>query len=120
MKQKGDSILSHKIQLELDEKSIWSLPATQYRHERTQSTVVACHRTPKKIQHTKYDHGGCLPHVKLTYKNDDSGCLPHVENNTSKKTKSSGKKGTRNVKRESSRTRGLASEHKNRRVSVVC
>ena len=43
--------------------------------------------------------------------NDHGGCLPHVEN-TSLTTKSSAKGGKRNVKRESSRTRGLASERK--------
>ena len=70
-------------------------------------------------EHTEY--GGCLPpHTEenTMHKNDHGGCLPHVRNNTSRKKRNRQGKRTRNVKRESSRTRGLASERKNSNVSV--
>ncbi len=54
----------------------------------------------KKNTHNiqKYDHGGCLS---------------HMGKNKFEKAKSSGNTNTQNVKRESSRTRGLVSERKN-------
>ena len=95
-KQKGDSIeRSH-----------------EYKFSWTKNWYGGClPRNTDTKEHTEY--GGCLPpHTEenTMHKNDHGGCLPHVRNNTSRKKRNRQGKRTRNVKRESSRTRGLASK----------
>ncbi len=111
--KKVDSILSHTVQFKIDEIGIVVACHVIPPRKNTQSTAVACHRTPKC-------HTCTAKATREINIQKRSRWLPATrENNTSRKTKSSGKKRTRNVKRETSRTRGLASERKIRRVRCL-